>query len=409
MVESAWRDVRRLLWDDDDLILIVNDVRQTKPMKLASKVTVQPRHQYCCGNSFRLGSTRRKDNVIGFHTWVIEFDDMPIEEQRRFWDEHSLPHTLRVFSGNKSIHVYIRTEKSVGRERWLAIANDLKRIFLQADHRVLTDSARLSRLPGGMRVDVTQTIETTNARIPLKTLIEWIEKQRVIEVYRRRDIEKNILREAQTFSLSVPERIHLVNQAEDEYRERHPDRFALYDRLVIRRIRPVRGQRNQALIELVTFLHDSVCKDLAREYAELFYNLNLVLFNDPLNQHMFEAESHWNGMEALYPDRLSETEREFYAAIKDEQQPFWRICRSFAYGDDSPAGSFSFKIPMTHFGLRLGLDGQQVFRMIGKFIDFGILECVERGTQHRQNKDGTPQRGTAGLYRWLLSSSSEVL
>jgi hypothetical protein len=30
---------------------------------------------------------------------LIEFDGMPIDEQRKFWEKSSLPHTLRIFSG----------------------------------------------------------------------------------------------------------------------------------------------------------------------------------------------------------------------------------------------------------------------------------------------------------------------
>jgi hypothetical protein len=401
-MDKQWIDTRRLLWDDDEQILIVDDVRKTKPMKQAGKVTVQPNAQFCCGNSFRPGSTRRRDNVIRYHTWIIEFDDMPLDEQRRFWENHDLPHTMRVYSGNKSIHVYIRTVESIDREQWLSIAGDLKRIFPQADHKVLIDSARLSRLPNGMRVDVCQEVEARGQRIPLNTLVKWIESQSVIKAYRLREIEKKREPGASLSNLSRADKIRYMRCAEEDYQEQHPQQYALYQQLVTRRFKAERGKRNDRLIEIITFLHDSVCEPLAMDYARLFYDLNIALFNDPVNQHCREAAAHWENLDHSYMGRLSDVEAEIYDLIKPEERPFWRICRSLAYGDESPAGDLSFTIPMTHFGYRLNLDGQQVSRLIDRFITYGILARVEKGTQHRRGKDGSPIRGKAGIYRWIL-------
>lgn len=400
---SNWTDARCLLWDDDEQILTVDSVKHTSPMKEAGKVQVQPKASYCCGNSFRPNTTRRKDSVKRFHTWVVEFDNMPLDEQRKMWAASDMPHTLRVFSGNKSIHVYIRTEEDISFAEWKQIASDLKLIFPQADTKVLTDCARLSRLPGGIRDDGTvQNVETAKERVPLKTLTDWIARQNVIKdkgikTYRDRDIEKN------SPSLSSPDvgkTIRAMNEADETYKRQHPERSWLYETLVGRRVAAERGKRNAQLMGLVTFLHEAVSEPVLMEFVAHFYRANAMAFNDPLEQHLAEAHAHRVTLAAEYPSRLSVREKAIYDELPDGEQVFFRICRSFAYGDDSPAGEMTFNLPMTHFGIRMGLDGTQISRLIGRFQVYGLLEQVKKGTQTRQNEDKTVIRGKAGVYRW---------
>ncbi|MDF7824074.1 hypothetical protein P4B35_08625 [Pontiellaceae bacterium B12227] len=404
MNQTEWVKIRKLLWDDDEHILIVDDVRQTKPMKLAGKITVQPKAQFCCGNSFRPSTSRRKDNVQQFHTWVIEFDDMPIEDQCKLWEQSDMPHTLRVFSGNKSIHVYIRPEKSVDAKQWQQIASDLKLIFPDADMRVLTDRCRLTRLPNGMRGNICQEVETIKSRVALKTLTEWIARQDVIKdkgikAYSNKDIEKNNNDE----SLSgVGKSIRAMNRAKEMLQERYPQQYRLYHRLVEARFKAERGKRNERLIELITFLHDSVCMDVAMLFAEHFYKANAICFSDPIETHMKEAKSHWNNLESEYPNRLSASEREYYLAITNREKTFFRICRSLAHKEGSED---KFNIPMAHFGHRMNLDGQEVSRLINVFKVYELLKTVSKGSQHKQNKDGVLERGTAGTYCWLPGDS----
>jgi len=398
---NEWIKVRRLLWDDDEHILIVDDWRYTKPMKLAGKVTIQPKAQFCCGNSFRLGSSRRKDNVQQFHTWVIEFDEMPIEEQRQLWEQSDMPHTLRVFSGNKSLHVYIRCEENVDSETWLDIANNLKLIFPKADSKVLTNRCGLSRLPLGMRGKICQKVETTKSRITLQSLTEWIEKQDVIKhkgikAYRDKDIEKNIIDDTTS---NIGKQIRAMARAKEMFRESHPELHHIYNRLVADRFKAEKGKRNERLIETITFLHDSVCKEVAMQFVEHFYKANAMCFNDTLEQHMREAEEHWQRLDSDYPSRLTPREREYYTAITSREKTFFRICRSLAHSEDA---DMKLYIPMTRFGYRMGQDSKQVSRMIDTFKSYGLLKTISKGTQNKRNEDGSIEGGKSGTYQWLL-------
>lgn len=400
---SYWLSVRRLLWDDDENVLIVDDVQQTKPIKQAGKITVQPKAQYCCGNSFRPSSTRRKDNVAQFHTWCIEFDEMPIDEQRALWAQSDMPFTLLVFSGNKSLHCYLRTIESVDAETWQHIANALKRIYPGADKKVLTDRARLTRLPEGLRGNVRQKIETTKERIPLQSLTEWIEAHDVIKRQRHKEIKgqrdkeikKNIFEPPPSSEIS--ERIRAMAKAVETFADSHPAQYRLYSKLVQDRFIAERGKRNERLIELLTFLHDATCEAVAMRFAECFYTFNAVTFLDPLEQHMREAQAHWMLLDAQYPSRLGSYELEVYRAIPEREQTLFRICRSLAHREGA---DMKLNIPLHHIGLRMELDGKQVSRLINRFKQYGLIELVERGTQHSLSEDGKIKEGVPSLYRW---------
>jgi hypothetical protein len=155
--------IRQLLWDDDEGILIAPNVKTTGPICSASEIREQPAAQFCCPNGFRLGSSRKKQNVERRHTWVIEHDDMPLSEQRAMWKGSDLPHTLRVFSGNKSIHTVIRCAEDVAPSEW--------------------DPATLFRTPNGKRSNgCVQAVEFSGERVALSDIHDWLKGQ-LLECY----------------------------------------------------------------------------------------------------------------------------------------------------------------------------------------------------------------------------------
>ncbi|MBI9020376.1 MAG: hypothetical protein JEZ10_03875 [Verrucomicrobia bacterium] len=406
---SNWIDARRLLWDDDEQILIVDDVRSTGPMKEAGKITVQPKASYCCGNSFRTNSTRRKDNVCRLHTWVIEFDNLPLNDQRALWASSDMPFTLTVFSGGKSVHCYIRTTEDCSPEQWQQIAEALLLIYADADSKVLKDRARLSRLPGGLRENGTlQKVETTKERVSLQTLIDWIEKHDVTKGLRDKGIKGLRDKEKLSPPPSLPavgtpaEKIALMTQAEESYKRLKPDLYRLYEKLIERRFKAERGQRNAQLISMITFLHDAVSCDVAFDFARQFYLFNLIAFHDPLDQHLTEARAHWDALERDYPNRLTAIEQNFYSALADRQKTFFRICRSLAHDEKSEDGTFD--LPLNHFGHRMNLAGEEVRRLKEKFVLYGLLQRMTKGTQNR-TENGEVIHGTAGRYKWTYGNT----
>jgi hypothetical protein len=166
-----WQTIRNLLWDDDEYILIGEDLKTIGPMTLAERIQEQPAEQFCCANGFGQGSTRNKASVKRRHTFVIEFDHTPLAKQRELWETSALPHTLRVFSGNKSIHVFIRLKEDVCSGEWNEIANALTMMFPEADSKVLLDLSRFCRTPNGTRENgERQTCEHIGERVSKKAL-----------------------------------------------------------------------------------------------------------------------------------------------------------------------------------------------------------------------------------------------
>lgn len=410
---SAWIEARRILFDDNEQVLIADNVKQTAPMRQAGKITVQPKTPFICFNSFRANSTRRRDNASRLHTWVVEFDEMPLDEQRKLWADSDIPHSLRVYSGGKSIHCYIRTLEDVRPEQWLDIANALHRIFPDADPKVLKDRARFARLPGGIRNGIEQKIETTKERVPLQTLLEWIESNDVtkyIETKEQRDIGiKGYSKSSSSLPPSAGEMPSKI-QAERTARENafqelppdaRPDTKRLFEKLVCNRYKAAPGQRNDLLVQMMTFLHDAVSEQTAMLFASEFWKWNQTAWKDSLDQHMTEARAHWDTLHREYPSRLTEPERGIYSALDELQQTFFRVCRSLAHNDNPPEGELSFCIPMQHFGQRMLLHGEQISRMIDDFIRWGVLTRIRKGTQIKQI-DRKIQSGKAGVYRWTF-------
>lgn len=192
--DNDWIRIRRLLWDDDEHILVVENVHTSKPMRRASSISPQPSSPYCTFNSFQDGTSRCQDNVARHHSFVIEHDKHPIDEQRRFWAESDMPYTLRVFSAGKSIHVWIRLDEDLSHEAWHEIALQLFRIYPDADAHVLKDSSRLCRTPNATReTGKQQAVESIGRRVSLSDLVKWIRKQSVPETTETTETTEAIL------------------------------------------------------------------------------------------------------------------------------------------------------------------------------------------------------------------------
>jgi len=405
MSNSEWINIRRLLWDDDEQIMIANSVKQVSPMKRAGKITVQPKAQYCCGNSFRAGSKKCNRSISRLHTWVIEHDEeMPLSHQRELWRHEKLPHTLRVFSGGKSIHVYIRTVEDVDAETWKRIADDLLLIFPLADKTVLGVKSTFSRLPWGVRIEgdqnIDQKVETTKTRIPLQTLLEWIAEQDVIKE-RACDIDK------EEFPLKTGSKEGVKNkEAWEEFKRTLPGCAYHYRKLIQHRVVAEQGRRNSELIALMTFAFDSVCEEVALSFAEWFYRLHADVFEDTFEQHMIEAHDHQRNMLASYPAKLSQHEREIYEGMEGREKAFFRICRSLSKCEALEGRLFY--IPLTKFGYRMNLHTEQIKRLVKSFIADGMLRLVRQGTRHCLAEDGTITKGVAGTYEWILKDQCRL-
>lgn len=96
---------------------------------------------------------RRSDaNVEKHRTFLLEFDNIPLDEQFRLMQYSGYEYTAAVYSGGKSIHFFITLENPVSADEYASIAKRLHLAFPAAD-KTTKNPSRLARLPGVIRPD----------------------------------------------------------------------------------------------------------------------------------------------------------------------------------------------------------------------------------------------------------------
>lgn len=405
--DFEWRKIRQLLWDDDEHVVIAKSVASRTRAVPASKITVQPVEPFCAFNSFQSGKTRCKKSLAQLHTFVIEMDDVPLEEQRQTWAGSDLPHTLRVFSGNKSIHVWIRLSHDVNEHDWRRLADALMRNFPDADPKVLKNASALCRAPNGRRTDkqCSQIVEFKGGRVDRKDLEKWLDGgvNRDTKIQRHREKLKRPEVESQELDVGVWQRI---DDAEEMYKRTNPKLFGFYLSQVNPRWKGQKHARNAILMEIVPFLFTAVCHEAALVLAGMFYQLNQHVFHDPIEKHVREAEHLWQALELDYVERLSPEELKRYSLLDELRKTVFRIARSLANEiNEIPYGSLT--MPRHHWAVRLQCSPATVQKVIGQFCDLGIVECTRKGRSHQMTEDGMEQ-GICSVYRWSLPRTEQA-
>jgi hypothetical protein len=99
-------------------------------------------------------SLRSDECVKAFRFAVAEFDEMPREDQLRFWWAVDLPVCALIDSGGKSLHAWIRIDEIETADEWTDLVEErLFRHYLTplGCDAACRNEARLSRLPGHFR------------------------------------------------------------------------------------------------------------------------------------------------------------------------------------------------------------------------------------------------------------------
>lgn len=104
-------------------------------------------------------SYRGDGNVKAFRYCLVEFDNLPREDQIRFWSAAKVPIVALIDTGGKSIHVWLDVRK-LGEvktaEAWdqvIKIALYEKALIPLGVDRACCNPSRLSRLPGWLRTE----------------------------------------------------------------------------------------------------------------------------------------------------------------------------------------------------------------------------------------------------------------
>lgn len=96
---------------------------------------------------------RNDDNVTAFRSFLIELDEGPLAEQKKYIEDSGLPYSICVFSGSKSLHYGVVLEKPlINIDMWRHVNEWMLNILKKADQQTKNPS-RCIRFPGSMRKD----------------------------------------------------------------------------------------------------------------------------------------------------------------------------------------------------------------------------------------------------------------
>ena len=140
--------------------------------------SLSPGDCYITLNPLVNGATRADKNVSILRNFLVEFDEMELEDQLSYVKKNEMPFTTCVFSGNKSFHFVLSLADPVETKaeydqlvRWLYAA------VPEADPSCKNPS-RFTRLGGGTHKNGTrQDIELLNERITKEELITWLKSK----------------------------------------------------------------------------------------------------------------------------------------------------------------------------------------------------------------------------------------
>lgn len=122
---------------------------------------------------------RRSDsNVTKFRSFMLELDDMPIVDQKKYILECGIPYSVCVYSGNKSLHYGIVLDEDLPNEdMWRTICEWILNILTKADQQNKNPS-RSIRFPDNLRKDSgrVQVLLENKGRVNLGNLLEWLGK-----------------------------------------------------------------------------------------------------------------------------------------------------------------------------------------------------------------------------------------
>lgn len=123
---------------------------------------------------------RRADaNVTKYRSFLLEIDNMPLDEQRAYIDSSGVPWSTCTYSGKKSLHFIIALERPLAnRAEYDAVVRRLYKALPTVDPSAKNPS-RFSRVPGAHRPDTgnQQELLEVRPRVPNEVLIAWLDEK----------------------------------------------------------------------------------------------------------------------------------------------------------------------------------------------------------------------------------------
>lgn len=148
-----------------------------------SRVFAETEHteQFFCINPLK---SRRKDaNVTAYRNFLVEFDGVPLDQQRNIVNMAKLPFSTCVFSGSKSFHFIISLETPVATiEEYKAITRRLHAYLPEMD-KSTSNPSRFSRTPNAIRENGNrQDVMEIRTRVPNDHLLGLLPPDTKVEL-----------------------------------------------------------------------------------------------------------------------------------------------------------------------------------------------------------------------------------
>ncbi len=183
-----------------------------------------------------------------------------------------------------------------------------------------------------------------------------------------------------------------------------PDLAPHYSRHVERYYgKPQIGQRNEAMVEIISSLFCVVRKDFALAFFAEYCRRHRDVFKDyPMEKILGEAESLLRACEASYPENLSEGGRATYLALPDDHlRAAFRICESLSRcQSDEGTPPPQFYLSCHELAVRLGAFDIQAQRKLNHLAAVGAIQKMENGTKREKGK-----AGVATKFCWQLGEA----
>lgn len=172
---NDWRLLIEMLFKPSDFVFI-GDLYSTQ-IRAAEAVLMdkEPAGMYICPNPFNPQGKRQDSDVVEFRYCIVEFDNIPIDQQLKFWAMIPLPVAALIFTGNKSIHALIELSGINSLEDWNRIVKAelySKRLAPLGVDTACGNPSRTTRTPSVPRGDNMQKLLYLNPEPNGKAIID---------------------------------------------------------------------------------------------------------------------------------------------------------------------------------------------------------------------------------------------
>lgn len=168
------------IFDPEDETCFAQDAFGTALFQVEAAKPEEPIYKTLQYFSINPMHTSRADrNVVKYRNFLVEFDDITIEEQFKIVASMNMPFTTATYSGNKSVHFIISLEEPLeNRALYDFSAKWIYNILGDKVDEKNKNPSRFSRVPGGInaKTDKEQKLLKVRSRVKNSTLERWIEQ-----------------------------------------------------------------------------------------------------------------------------------------------------------------------------------------------------------------------------------------